>query len=214
MSDFNPLYAIERLFALYEQQMFRIAYAVLKDEGQAEDAVMTAFERVVRRQGVPCGPDSAHAKNLMTTMVRQCAIDIYRKNARERKRFVHVVGDTGNYAGESDGPENQAIAACAATFSERPAVSCASLGGIHDAAFDVPTFEDGPDAMATEMLSSLPAPYRDVLHDRFVEERSTRETAEHLGISEANVRKRQQRGLDLLRRQKNGGDYHEPLYCS
>ena len=71
------------------------------------------------------------------------------------------------------------------------------------------------DAEAAEaVLAQLPRQYRDVLHDRFVEDFSTRETAEHLGISEANVRKRQQRGLDLLRRNKNGGDTYEPLYCS
>ena len=63
------------------------------------------------------------------------------------------------------------------------------------------------------MIAHLPKQYRDVLHDRFVEERSTRETAEHLGISEANVRKRQQRALDLLRRNMNGGETYEPLYC-
>lgn len=30
---------VEALFRLYEQKMYRIAYAILHDEGQAEDAV-------------------------------------------------------------------------------------------------------------------------------------------------------------------------------
>lgn len=170
--------AIERLFALYEQPMFRIALAVLKDEGQAEDAVMTAFERVVRRQGVPCDPDSAHAQRLMMKMAKQCAIDLYRKNAREWQRFAAVAGEKGAEVADER--------ACFGRSAEE----------------------------AEELLARLPQQYRDVLHDRFVEDFSTRETAEHLGISEANVRKRQQRGLDLLRRNKNGGDTIEPLYCS
>lgn len=93
MPTLKPIDAIERLFALYEQQMYRIAFAVLKDEGQAEDAVMSAFERVVRHQGVPCDPDSSHAQHLMASMARQCAIDIYRKNSRERQRFVTTLAE-------------------------------------------------------------------------------------------------------------------------
>lgn len=181
----KPIDAIERLFALYEQQMYRIAFAVLKDEGQAEDAVMSAFERVVRHQGVPCDPDSSHAQHLMASMARQCAIDIYRKNSRERQRFVTTLAEGAEVS--------------AAMAQSAPGPDAADAAGAAGA--------------ADEMIAHLPKQYRDVLHDRFVEERSTRETAEHLGISEANVRKRQQRALDLLRRNMNGGETYEPLYC-
>lgn len=154
MSDYNPLNAIERLFALYEQQMYRIAFAVVKDEGQAEDAVMTAFERVVRRQGVPCDPDSAHAQRLMASMARQCAIDIYRKNARERERFVQVAADAAGLAAgatsaAADGPESQALAA-ASVASRKGDVSRSAIAA-----------EEGIDTSADEMLAALPTPNRE-----------------------------------------------------
>lgn len=37
---------LERLFELHEQEMYRIAFSILHDKGQAEDAVMSAFERI------------------------------------------------------------------------------------------------------------------------------------------------------------------------
>ena len=38
----------ETLFSLYEQKMFAVAYAIVRDEGRAEEAVMDAFERLVK----------------------------------------------------------------------------------------------------------------------------------------------------------------------
>lgn len=76
---------LERLFELYEQEMYRIAYAILHDEGQAEDAVMAAFERIVRNEGLPARADSSDARRLCRTIVKSCAIDQYRKNARTRE---------------------------------------------------------------------------------------------------------------------------------
>ena len=84
----NKQRQLERLFELYEQGMYRIAFAILHDEGQAEDAVMAAFERIVRQEGIPPRTDSDDARRLCGTIVKSCAIDIYRKNARTRQREV------------------------------------------------------------------------------------------------------------------------------
>lgn len=83
---------LESLFELHEQGMYRIAYAILHDEGQAEDAVMSAFERIVRCEGLPRRADSDDARRLCGAIVKSCAIDIYRKNARTWEREM-LTGD-------------------------------------------------------------------------------------------------------------------------
>ncbi|MBQ6211654.1 MAG: hypothetical protein IJJ57_02015, partial [Ruminococcus sp.] len=40
---------LKKLYSIYEQPMYRIAYAVLHDEGLAEDAVSEAFIRIMRK---------------------------------------------------------------------------------------------------------------------------------------------------------------------
>ena len=46
---------LERLFDLYETKMFKIAFYILKDKGQAEDAVQDAFIKLIlnlKKQGL------------------------------------------------------------------------------------------------------------------------------------------------------------------
>ncbi len=178
LADIDSAWVLTKLFELHEQNMYRIAYAILHDEGQAEDAVMAAFERIVKRNEVPSDPASSHASRLMATIVRSTAIDIYRKNARERKRMTLMHN------------------------AELPDAASA-----HDDLADRLA-----NANTEAIIRSLPEPYREVLHAEFIDDCSTNEIAERLGLSEANVRKRKQRGLDLLRK-KNGGHSDELLFC-
>lgn len=154
---------MRRLFELYEQKMYRVAFAILRDEGRAEDAVMDAFEKVLRRS-LDCDPQSSEAKGLMLSAVKSASIDLYRRQARERR--------AATYPGDD------------------------SIGRMADAANEAVLAESGED-----LIGRLPDRYREVLHDRFVEGRSVAETADNLGITQANVRKRQQRAIEALRRQ-------------
>ena len=81
---------IETLFELYEQKMYRIAFSILNDEGQAEDAVIAAFEKILKTEGIPRDPKSDASDRLTTLAVRSAAIDQYRVNARERQQSVLV----------------------------------------------------------------------------------------------------------------------------
>lgn len=170
---------VEALFRLYEQRMYRIAYAILHDEGQAEDAVIAAFEKILRRDGVPPRPESDSAERLMVAAVRSTAIDQYRTNARERQHSV-LTDD---------------VAACA---TAAPQAQCAPV----DAHLEQKSVH--------EMVDGLPEPYGNVIKERFLRDQTVRQTAETLGISESNVRKRQQRGLEMLRDRKGRLDYDIP----
>ena len=151
------------LFRRYEQKMYHIAYAILHDSYQAEDAVMDAFVRLLERDYVIGDPASDETKSLIIRVIRSAAIDRYRKNMRESERQL---------------------------FAEDPAAQQPVQAVPPDFAAD-----DGAEAL----LNELPPRYRDVLRLRFVEEKTTAETAGALHISESAVRKRQERALRMMR---------------
>ena len=66
------------LFQLYEQKMYHIAFAILHDCHQAEDAVMDAFVRLLERKYRIGDPASPETKSLVIQVIRSSAIDIYR----------------------------------------------------------------------------------------------------------------------------------------
>lgn len=170
---------VEALFRLYEQKMYRIAYAILHDEGQAEDAVIAAFEKILRRDGVPRRPESDSAERLVVSAVRSTAIDQYRANARERQHSM-LTDDVTMCMPPTDQTANSPIDA----HIEQESVH--------------------------EMVDGLPEPYGSVIKERFLHDQTVRQTAQTLGISESNVRKRQERGLNMLRDRKGRLDYEIP----
>lgn len=170
---------VEALFRLYEQKMYRIAYAILHDEGQAEDAVIAAFEKILRQEGVPRRPESDSAERLVVAAVRSTAIDQYRTNARERQRSILTDDVT-----ECIPPAAQAASDSIDAHIEQESVH--------------------------EMVDGLPEPYGSVIKERFLRDQTVRQTAQTLGISESNVRKRQERGLNMLRDRKGRLDYEIP----
>ena len=78
---------LEELYRIYEKPLFRIAYAVLHDHTQAEDAVSEAFCRVIRHIGKIGKPDSPQTKQYMIQVIRSTAFLQYRKNQKHAERF-------------------------------------------------------------------------------------------------------------------------------
>lgn len=169
----NAARRLTRFFELYEQKMYRVAQGILHNESQAEDAVMAAFEGIVRAGQIPRNPTSKKAERLAFAAVRNAAIDQYRKNTRERWRTQPLTEDVFAIpAQDVDEPERSLLA---------------------EAGFD-------------SLIEPLKTSQKEILRERFVEGNSARETADKLGISEASVRKRQQRAIADIRTLKGIGN--------
>lgn len=78
---------ISVLFRLYEQKMYHIANAILRDPYAAEDAVMDAFARMMNSRLEIDDPESAGTKQLLIRVTRSAAIDLYRKKKRDGTVF-------------------------------------------------------------------------------------------------------------------------------
>lgn len=79
---------LQRLFEIYEQPMYRIAYAVLKDSAAAEDAVSDAFMKIIPKIGKIGMPDSPKTKSYVIKTLKNTAIDIYRRKIRFSSYFT------------------------------------------------------------------------------------------------------------------------------
>jgi RNA polymerase sigma-70 factor (ECF subfamily) len=85
------------IYELYEQPMYRIAFAVLHSAPLAEDAVSDAFVTVIRHLGKFREPDSAKSRAYIIRIIRSSAINIYRKNKRQVEREVSIDDDVLQY---------------------------------------------------------------------------------------------------------------------
>ncbi len=81
---------IEQLYILYEQPMYRIAYAILHNVEQSEDAVHDAFVAVIKSGADFDRADSEETKHYMIRTVRNTAINRYRKNAADVLRLTSI----------------------------------------------------------------------------------------------------------------------------
>lgn len=106
---------IKLLYEIYEQPMFRIAFAVLKDSGLAEDAVSDAFIRIIGRLWKIKDPHSDRTKAYIVKIIKSTSINIYRKNRKVINRETAIddtvlqISDTSQNTEENviDRMENQ-----------------------------------------------------------------------------------------------------------
>lgn len=88
---------LHRLYELYEQPMYRIAFAVLHSRSLAEDAVSDAFVTVIKHMHKFRDPDSSKTRAYIIRIIKTSAINIYRKNKRQVEREVSIDDDVLQY---------------------------------------------------------------------------------------------------------------------
>lgn len=166
------------LFALlirrYNQRLYRVARAALRDDAEAEDVVQESWVRVFQHL-----PRYARRARFSTWITRITMYESWRR-ARRRKRLCRIEpgGD------REGGPATESI-----SIAPDPEQETAS----REAA-----------AALEAAIDALPESYRSVFVLRGVEELSTAETAECLDMSREAVRTRMHRARSLLRRELAG----------
>lgn len=79
---------LDQFYALYEQPMYRIAYAILHHTEQAEDAVSDAFLRIMKNLKKIGNVQSEKTKHYIVCIIRSTAINQYRQNQRDSERYT------------------------------------------------------------------------------------------------------------------------------
>lgn len=161
---------IEMLYDRYEQRIYQIAFSVLHDSYQAEDAVSETFIKLIKNVHHIWTMDEKKMEAYITKLARSTAVDQYRRNKREMNRIVSVDTETDRETEISDNPIEEVIVSM------------------------------GSQARVREIIDSLSDKYRDVVICMALHELSGRETALMLNISESAVRKRYERAKKLLKK--------------
>ena len=103
----------EEIYIQYRNLMYTVAYRVLNNSEDAEDAVHTAFMRIAKNIEI-IKTDGDKTTGLMITIARNAAIDLYRK--RSKQSTVELMEDIA--APESE-PIMDELAACILKLPER-----------------------------------------------------------------------------------------------
>ncbi|MDU1412852.1 MAG: sigma-70 family RNA polymerase sigma factor [Clostridium sp.] len=85
---------LSQLYDIYENKMYSIAYSILNNVEQSEDAVQDALLKLVPHLSTIENIESLKTKRLVTYTIKNVSIDIYRKNKRENKLFTNDIDET------------------------------------------------------------------------------------------------------------------------
>jgi RNA polymerase sigma-70 factor (ECF subfamily) len=165
--------AFVQLMRRYNQRLYRLARATLRDEAEAQDALQDAYLAAYRAIGTFRG--DAQLSTWLSRLVLNACLARLRRDGR-RHAAAPMVSMSAN-----DGPDHELMDIS------------------HEASPDDALMRAEVRALLERKLDALPEAFRVVFVLRCVEELSVEETAQCLGIPEATVRTRHFRARSLLR---------------
>lgn len=160
----------ELIMRRYNQRLYRVARAILRDDSEAEDVMQDAYVRAYGHLSQFAG------RSQFATWLTRIAIHEALARVQRRKKTDQLGGNEWN-----DGEGEMNIAATALNPEEQ--LSASELGRALESA-----------------ILSIPEQYRLVLMMRDVEQLSTNETATALDLSEENVKVRLHRARAMVRK--------------
>ena len=166
--------AFESLMRKYNGKLFRIARSILKDDGDAEDALQDAYLEAYRHL------DDFRGASEVGTWLTRIVINQALMRLRKERRRSSILPFRSGLAADADGPEAQVPD----NRSESPSAS---------------VIRAETRRILERRIDELPSSFRTVFVMREVEDMGIDEIAECLAISPATVRTRLFRARALLR---------------
>lgn len=163
---------IAEYYDMYEQKVYRLAYAVLGDVWQAEEAVQETFLKLISCRDTVRRMSESKRTAYITKMAKNIAIDMYRSNRRASESVSTFVGDETS----AETLEN--------------AVWNHSADSGRDMADEVENRQ-----LVKDVLERLSGDDALILQLRIIRQLSVRETAAIMNMSEPAVRKRYERAV-------------------
>lgn len=93
---------VTKLFNKYRRLMFHIAFDILHNKQDAEDAVSDAFVRLIKNLDKVRDAESPETRGFITIVVKNTAIDIYNKNKSDDHIDFDDIYDVGPSYVEED----------------------------------------------------------------------------------------------------------------
>jgi RNA polymerase sigma-70 factor (ECF subfamily) len=163
----------EIIMRRYNQRLYRVTYAILRDEAEAEDVIQDAYVRAYQHL------DQFAGYAPFSTWLTRIAVHEALRRLQLRKRsqqFEDVESDEEAFMSDAE------TAVPETSLDPEQRASNAELGHLLE-----------------EAVLKLPEQYRTVIMLRDVEELSTAETAAALELTEQNVKVRLHRGRAMMR---------------
>lgn len=164
--------AVRLIIRRHNQRLFRTARAIVRDDAEAEDVVQEAYVRAFTHL------DTFRGDSALSTWLTRIALNEALARLRRRRPTVGL-----------DHPDLDAVSAGGRVLA------FPSLTADPEAEADRARLRD----LLERAVDGLPEPFRIVFVLRAIEEMSTEETAEHLGIRPETVKTRLHRARRLMR---------------